>query len=333
MKKQLLSYSLIGGKSLVISLLCILFTTNLFANTEESVGGPCGDNAYWSLTDGVLTISGSGDMWILIDYPWADYKNDIKSVNIKQGITNIGYSAFYDCFSLASIKIPNSVTRIEINAFCNCISLTSIKIPNSVTSIEPCAFISCVGLTSIIVEEGNPKYDSRNNCNAIIETASNTLITGCKNTVIPNTVTRIEDYAFINLSSLTSIEIPNSVTSIGDYALSFCSGLTSIEIPNSVTNIGNYAFYESSGLKLISTPLETPLAIDTNVFEGVDYDRCILFVPNGSLDLYKKAGGWKDFKNIFGSFSFSSSNDEDVNNDGKVNATDVMQIYNYILSH
>ncbi len=171
----------------------------------------------------------------------------LTSITIPNSVTSIEYGAFANCSSLTSITIPNSVTSIGNYAFNSCSGLTSITIPNSVTSIGEYAFAGCSGLTSVVVEEGNIVYDSRENCNAIIETATNTLITGCQNTTIPNNVAKIEDYAFQYCSNLTSITIPNSVTSIGSYAFSDCSGLTSITIPNSVTSIGGGAFYGCSG--------------------------------------------------------------------------------------
>jgi len=140
-------------------------------------------------------------------------------------VTSIGRWAFWDCTGLTSITIPNSVISIGEYAFCDCSGLTSITIPNSVTSIGNHAFYKCTSLTSIIVAGDNSTYDSRGNCNAIIETASNTLILGCKNTVIPNSVTSIGSSAFYSCSGLTSITIPNSVTSIGNYAFQGCSAL------------------------------------------------------------------------------------------------------------
>ena len=177
-----------------------------------------------------------------------------------------------------STIIPNSVTSIENSAFDDCSGLTSITIPNTVTSIGNSAFHYCSGLTSIVVEEGNTFYDSRNNCNALIDTKTNRLIRGCQSTIIPNSVTSIGDYAFYGCSGLTSIIIPNSVTSIGRYAFYGCSGLTSITIPNSVTSIGERAFYGCSGLTSITIP-NSVTSIGNNVFQGCSGLTSII-IPN-----------------------------------------------------
>ena len=191
----------------------------------------------------------------------------LTSIEIPNSVTSIEDFVFYDCSGLTSVVIPNSVTSIGMYAFSGCSGLTSFVIPNSVTSIGLKAFSGCSGLTSIVVESGNSVYDSRNNCNAIIETASNTLLAGFKNTKIPSSVTSIGDFAFFDCSSLTSFVIPNSVTSIGIYAFYDCSGLTSIEIPNSVTSIGDYAFSGCSGLTSIEIP-NSVTSIETYVFRG-----------------------------------------------------------------
>ena len=169
------------------------------------------------------------------------------------GLASIGEQAFYCCYGLTSVTIPNSVTRIGDEAFYNCCGLTSVTIPNSVTSIGRNPFSGCSGLTAIKVESGNMAYDSRNNCNAIIETATNTLIAGCENTVIPNSVMSIGDWAF-GWCGLTSVTIPNSVTSIGGSAFYGCSGLTSVTIPNSVTSIGYMAFSGCTSLTSVTIP-------------------------------------------------------------------------------
>ena len=138
--------------------------------------------------------------------------------------------------------ITYTVTSISDYAFYGCSGLTSVTIGSGVTSIGNYVFSDCQNLTSLIVESGNPQYDSRDNCNAIIETATNTLVAGCINTVIPNNVTSIGQYAFAYCRNLTSIIIPNGVTNIGFSAFQNCSGLISITIPESVTTIGYNAF-------------------------------------------------------------------------------------------
>ena len=221
----------------------------------------------------------------------------LTSVTIPNSVTSIGSIAFEFCSGLTSISFGNSLTSIGMGAFTQCNSLTSIRIPNSVTNIEVGAFIGCHSLTSIIVEEGNTHYDSRDNCNAIIETASNTLIAGCQTTIIPNSVKNIGGDAFCDCSNLTSITIPNSVTNIGFCAFNNCNGLTSIIIGNSVTKIDISAFGNCNSLKMIQSLIENPFPINTSVFEGI-YTTATLYVPAGCKAKYEATEGWKNFQNI-----------------------------------
>ena len=238
------------------------------------------------------------------------YCSGLTSVTIGDSVTSIGYHAFEGCSGLTSVTIPNSVTSISSGAFCGCSGLTSITIPNSVTSIGDyafsycsgltsvsigtsvtsigeMAFMRCSGLTSIVVSSGNTVYDSRNNCNAIIETATNTLLFGCQTTTIPNSVTGIGYDAFSGCSSLTSITIPNSVTSIGNYAFCDCSGLTSVTIGNSVTSIGSYAFLGCSGLdSIVMLPLAPPAGTNNSLFYG---NNALCYVRCGALAAYQSA--------------------------------------------
>ena len=221
---------------------CSGLTSITIPNSVTSIG-----TSAFSGCSGLTSIVIGNSVTSIGDYAFNGCSG-LTSIVIPNSVTSIGSSAFSGCSGLTSIEIPNSVTSIGSYAFSGCSGLTSITIPNSVTSIGKGAFRGCSGVTSIVVAGGNAKYDSRENCNAIIETATNALVAGCKNTIIPNSVTSIGDAAFQFCYGLTSIVIPNSVTSIEDLAFYGCTGLTSVEIPNSVTSIGLFAFSGCSGL-------------------------------------------------------------------------------------
>ena len=188
---------------------------------------------------------------------------------IPNPVTKIGNEAFRGCTALTSIEIPDSVTGIGDWAFYGCSALTSIEIPDSVTKVGDWAFSCCTGLTSIIVDKENRHYDSREGCNAIIESDTNILVTGCSTTIIPDSVTKIGVGTFDSCSGLTSIVIPDSVTEIGNDAFFACSGLTSIRIPDSVTEIRAHAFERCNGLTSIVIN-DASLLEDTGVPEGVE---------------------------------------------------------------
>ena len=234
-----------------------------------------------------VTISGKEYSVTSIGYYAFSKCTSLTSIELPSSVTSIGVRAFEGCSSLTSIEIPSSITSIGTGAFGSCFSLTSIEIPSGVTSIGENPFALCPSLTSIVVESGNTVYDSRDNCNAIIETATHTLIAGCQNTVIPNAVTSIGGYAFARCSSLTSIEIPSSVTSIGDYAFQYCESLTSIEIPSGVTSIGNQAFYGCSSLTSIEIPSGVT-SIGENVFYGCS-SLTSIEIPSGVTSIGNQA--------------------------------------------
>ena len=249
--------------------------------------------------------------------------NDDGMCVIPDGVTEIGWGAFKGCTSLESIDIPNSVTEIGGRAFQGCTSLESIVIPNSVTKISWNAFLGCTSLESIQVDKSNPHYDSRNNCNAIIETSTNRIVRGCAKTTIPNSVTVIGSIAFSGCTSLESIDIPNSVTEIGEEAFEGCTSLESIVIPNSVTEIGGWAFYGCTSLESIDIPNSVTeigevafygctslksihsaiekvdgVVIEGDAFNGIDKNECTLYIPAGTRWAYRHHKVFGLFKNI-----------------------------------
>ena len=187
-------------------------------------------------------------------------------------VTAIGNSAFCQIFDLQEVVMPSTIETIEDNAFRAGDNLTTIEIPASVTSIGYHAFLSCPKLVHFTVSKDNPKFDSRDNCNAVIETASNKLVVGIINSTIPATVTTIGQNAFCNHGDL-HITIPATVTAIEYGAFQWCH--------TSVFTV------ESS----------TPLEIDGSVFYGVDdlSRHCILRVPDGAKEAYLAAPGWNKF--------------------------------------
>ena len=240
---------------------------------------------------GVKIVAGGGSYYIV----------DIDIAHNLEYDDIIPPSVFAGCSSLTSITIPNSVTSIGSGAFFGCSSLTSMIIPKSVTSIEGALFSGCSSLTSISVEPDNSVYNSRDNCNAIIETKSNTLIAGCKAATIPYSVTSIGDWAFDGCSGLTSITIPSNVTSIGNYSFSYCDNLKTVTIPNSVTSIGFQAFIDCKGLASVISEIQNPFEIGNYVFDSYNpdiYATATLTVPAGTKAKYQSTDGWKKFQNI-----------------------------------
>ena len=175
-------------------------------------------------------------------------------IYLPDSIRSIGDAAFWGCSGLTSITIPQSVTSIGYGAFRGCSRLVSIAIPASVRTIGQAAFSQCNSLSSMQVDAANPIYDSREGCNAIIETRTNTLLSGCQTTTIPNSVRAIGSEAFDDCSGLSAITLPQQLTRIGQKAFWGCSGLTSITIPDGVTEIADWTFAFCTNLTTVVIP-------------------------------------------------------------------------------
>lgn len=224
-------------------------------------------------------------------------------LTIGNSVTIIGNEAFEVCYGFSgTLVIPNSVTTIGGSAFAYCDGFTgTVTIPASVNEIGTSIFYGCSGLEQIVVDPENVVYDSRNNCNGIIETATNTLIIGCMHTVIPNTVVSIADYAFGGCN-MASISIPNSVTKLGQGVFSWCPNLTSITIPSSVITIDGPQFSGCNILKQVIVETGNPNYDSRN--------NCNAIVESGTNELISgcKSTVIPNTVTVIGNGAFASCN-------------------------
>ncbi len=197
------------------------------------------------LPEGLITIS-DGMFWGC---------QSLEEVLIPDDVEKIGNHVFRECVKLKYIKLPEKLQELGSGVFNMCENLKSLYIPTNVNKIgtECEGFLNTNNLISIEVDKNNKVYDSRNKCNAIIETKSNTLIIGCKTTIIPDDVTKIGESAFCSCSGLEKIELPEGLKEIGAGAFQYCYNITNIKFPGSLLKIGSMAF-ESSGVIDVRIP-------------------------------------------------------------------------------
>lgn len=283
-------------------LLCVAIATIMcalcFSLNAENYSGTCGgegdgSNIKWSLDTetGLLKFEGTGKMANFgpdgaFPSPWYfNYTNNIRSVEIGEGITSIGSCAFYKCVNLASAVIPEGVTTLGDSAFSCCPSLKEIYIPSTVEKIGTRTFSWFVGLEKITVSENNPVFHSDGNC--IIETATKTLLTGCNTSVIPTdgSVTAIGDNAFSGCNGLSSIVIPDCITSIGECPFVFCNSNLTVIFPTGSAsyihdvkyNRNNNCFIDTATKKLIAICENS--VIPTNGSVTSIGERALSYVP------------------------------------------------------
>ncbi len=226
--------------------------------------------------------------------------SSLRSIIIPDGVDQISDAAFIGCSKLESVIIGKGVGAICVGAFRDCASLKSITIPSSVIYVWRDAFHKCSSLESIIVEAGNTRFHSYQNC--LIDTDTKTLVIGCKSSIIPidGSVTSIGDCAFEDCAGLTSINIPDSVTSIGGDAFSGCTGLTSITIPDSVIRIGSYAFYKCTSLTSITIP-DSVTSIGDYAFWGCNSLTSITF--EGTIEHWNAIEKGNNWNNATGNYT------------------------------
>ena len=271
------SYAFQGSSLVSISLPASLKSVSGYAFAR------CNKLSSIKVAEGNETYDSRGNCNAVIQKSNNELVAGCKATVVPNSVTAICAGAFYLISSVTEINLPEGLTRIDATAFSQC-RITKITIPSSLTSVAASAFEWCP-LESITVADGNTMYDSRNDCNAVIETATNTLVLGGTTTVIPNEVEVIGDYAFYGRYT-EGISLPEGVTTIGQYALAF-NNMQSFVLPNSVTTLGAGAFYCCSRLSSIIIP-EGVKIIDSSTF-GFCESLVTIDIPNSVTNIGRSA--------------------------------------------
>lgn len=243
----------------------------------------------------------------LEEYAFQDC-SQLKHITLPESITSISEFAFDGCISLESIELPKTVESIGYLAFYNCSKLRSFFLPANVGSVEGALFFGCANLVSVVVDENNAVYDSRNNCNAIIQKENKVLVSSCSTTSLPDDLEQIGPMAFAGLS------------------------VSRVEIPASIKSIGKEAFYQMSNLKTIVMKHSDPFAFNKMFFgSSSGYPSSLtLEVPEGTIDAYKQKG-WKtlDEGGVFK--EIREIPEYDANGDGQTTIVDVTRLVDKII--
>lgn len=232
------------------------------------------------------------------------------SINLPSSLSVIGESAFYGCDKISTLDLPSNLETIGNHAFRKCIGLSEIVIPKNVTSLSNLSFCDCSNLSTIVVDRDNPVYDSRNDCNAIIETETNTLLTGCRSTIIPNDIDIIGNNAFSNCMGLINVDIPNNVKTIGGNSFDGCEDLQTISLGKGVSIIGAGAFSNCKNIKDFSCYTNDIPKTGNNIFDNSFINYATLHVPNRLIDKYKEIYPWEGFGTIVSLADDNTQNDK-----------------------
>ena len=294
-KDNLVSYS----KNVVVPLLTVQLPQGITALGEYAFSN-CTSLTSIDLPDGLKSFG---------KYVFR-HCTDLTSIDLPEGLTSIGMYAFTNCTSLTSITLPEGLKSIEMYTFSNCTALTSITLPDGLESIGDYAFQSCFSLTSIDLPDGLKSFGNYAfiNCEALtsidlpdgVTTTGNGIFANCEALTsidLPDGLTTIGYSAFYNCSALTSIDLPEGVTTIGNKAFYNCSALTSIDLPEGLTRILDYAFQSCTSLTTVTCQATGAPTLGVDAFKDCS-KLANIYVPAGSVDDYKAATGWSDYKNI-----------------------------------
>ena len=324
----------------------------------DGLSGSCGRDLTWFLSDDqkCLNIIGTGETFDYYeggaDAPWRnEFWQTINRVVIYKGLTKIGSRVFIGLQLVDDVSLPSTLKEIGAESFQGSRSLRNIELPDGLETIGSFAFYNSkiealtipvnlkeiytfafynCPIKSIAVAEGNKYLDSRNNCNAAIKTATNELMLGCVNTVVPDDVVSIGTAAFSSVPNLKELVVPDGVTTIGRYGISNCSDLVTLTIGSGVTLISEHAFYSLKNLADVICTADP----EKLTWEGNDNANCCK--KDGTTQFHvADPAAWKaKFPNAhvqFVAIGGAETPEGDVSGDGKTDAEDVVALMDYLM--
>lgn len=263
---------------------CYYISQLTLPSTLVTIGYSAFNGAYENLTelrlpDSLVSVGG---------YAFANCSG-LEHIDFGHGLRHIGNLAFFNCSGLTEVDLPESLLSIYDGAFMRCTGLTNFHVPASVTCIGSGIFQACENLSSVTVDADNATFDSREGCNAVIETATNTLVAGCASTTIPETVAVLGNGAFMECIGLETIAIPTSVTVIGDHTFEYCYDMDTITLPPRLQSIGRCAFAGCERLVYMDIPSKVTSILDSAFYdcpwlEHITLGRELTFIGHNAFD-------------------------------------------------